>query len=270
MALMTVIGGGGGGGSGDGDASTFGRTGGGGGGSSGVTKLLVSLDNLPDVLYVQVGAGGVGGPGAVAGLGGQVGGSGLISYVCVAPNNAAAPNVLVKSGSAGPTGGGWTTSTPVGGNAGTIAVIAQMPGVGLGSFVATAGQAGVAAPGVNLAGSNMVIPVTGSITMGGGGGGGVTTTSKAGGGCTAIAGSYLSQFAPAAPAAGTNNGSGGFEVRQPLFMFGGCGGASSSAGPGGAGGAGIYGSGGGGGGGGLNTGGNGGNGGDGIVIILCW
>lgn len=111
------------------------------------------------------------------------------------------------------------------------------------------------------------IAETSVLALGGAGGAGTMSADFAGGGYTAIANSWLSEKRPIAPAAGSFDGSGGTQLWNPFFSFGGVGGSSSNAGVGGNGGNGAHGAGGGGGGGGT-TGGRGGNGGDGLVIII--
>jgi hypothetical protein len=145
-----------------------------------------------------------------------------------------------------------------------------MPLAGLGHFDLIAGQAGQAGGVVaGGAGVNTTIATTSVITMGGASGAGTTSADFAGGGITAITDSFLSQIRPIAPAAGSNNGAGGFMNWKPLFSFAGLGGSSSNTGVGGLGGNGGPGSGGGGGGAGT-TGGRGGDGGAGLVIIVSW
>lgn len=262
---MVVIGGGGGGGGGFTGAAASARGGGGSGGSSAVTRVTVPAMFLPRTLFIQVGAGGQG-----VGSGGGTAGSGVLSYVAIAPNTTAS-NVIAVSGAAAAVGGGTGTAAAVGaaGTAGTIATIAAMPLAGMGHYDLIAGQVGVAGGAVaGAVGTAQSIPVTSVITTGGTGGAGTTSADFAGGLWTAITSSYLSEIRPATPAAGSNDGSGGFAVWKPLFFFGGTGGSSSNTGVGGAGGNGAYGCGGGGGGGGT-TGGRGGDGGNGIVIITA-
>lgn len=266
MMNIICIGGGGAGGGGFTRAAAAAGGGGGSGGSSAVTRVTIPLVFVPDTLFVQVGAGGQG-----VLSGGGTAGSGVLSYVSIAPNTTAS-NIIAISGAAGAVGGGTGTGAAVGaaGTAGTIAVIGSMPLAGLGHFDVIAGQIGVA--GGAVAGANgtaQSIPTTSVITTGGTGGAGTTSADFAGGLWTAISNSWLSEQRPATPSAGSNAGSGGFAIWKPLFFFGGTGGSASNAGVGGAGGNGSYGSGGGGGGAGT-TGGRGGDGGSGIVIITCW
>src|SRR5882757_8730137 len=75
MAYMFCMGGGGGGGGGFTGIATSARGGGGSGGAGGFTRVLMPLFMLPDVLYVQCGAGGIG-----VGSGGGTAGVGLLSY----------------------------------------------------------------------------------------------------------------------------------------------------------------------------------------------
>src|ERR1041385_4783253 len=79
MCQVITIGGGGGGGGGFSGASGTARGGGGGGGSSSMTVLTIASIWLPDVLYVQVGAGGIGGGPGLAGT------DGMTSFVSISP-----------------------------------------------------------------------------------------------------------------------------------------------------------------------------------------
>jgi len=266
MINIICIGGGGGGGGGFTRAAAAAGGGGGSGGSSSMSRVTAPLHLIPDMLYIQVGAGGAG-----VGSGGGTAGSGILSYVTIYPNTSAS-NTIAISGNATAAGGGTGTGAAVGalGAAGTIPLIASMPLAGLGHFDLIAGQAGVA--GGAVAGGNgtaQIIPTTSILCTGGSGGAGTTSADFAGGAWTAITNSWLSEQRPATPAAGSVNGGGGFEIWKPMFFFGGTGGSSSNAGAGGAGGNGSFGCGGGGGGAGT-TGGRGGDGGSGIVIITCW
>lgn len=271
MFSILAVSGGAGGGGGFTAAAAAARGGGGSGGSSGLTRVTGMLSLIPDRLFVQVGAGGIG-----VGSGGGTAGSGVLSYVCVAvslatPGTVQATNVLAVSGAAAPTGGGTGTGAAVGalGAAGTIATIGAMPLAHMHQFSLIAGTAGVA--GGAVAGANgtaQTIP-TATPFWGATSGAGTTAADFAGGAFTAQADSYFSERRPATPAAGTNNGSGGYTIFRPFYSYGGGGGSSSNAAAGGAGGNGGYGAGGGGGGGGT-TGGRGGDGGSGLVIITCW
>lgn len=267
MAHIMCIGGGAGGGGGF-DGTGVGAGGGGSGGSSGVTRVTLPAVFLPQVLYIQVGAGGVGASGS-----GVTGGSGVLSYVAIAPDTTAI-NVVAISGAAGAVGGspGTGAAGGAGGAAGTIAVIGSMPLAGPGHFDVIAGQAGVG--GGDDSGANGVavtFPSSSVPCQAGSGGAGAQSANFAGGACTAITNSYLSEQRPATPGTGSFDGSGGPQLWQPFFSFGGLGGSSNSAGLGGHGGNGSYGGGGGGGGGGENsTGGRGGSGGSGLVVVVAW
>ena len=222
MLSVLCIGGGGGGGCGFTAAAGNARGGGGSGGGSSSSRVVVPLFLLPDTLYIQVGAGGQG-----VGSGGGTAGSGILSYVAIAPNTTAS-NVLAISGAAGAVGGGTGTGAAVGaaGTAGTIPVIGSMPLAGLGTFALIAGQIGVAGGAVaGAVGTAQTIPTTSILCTGGSGGAGTTSADFAGGLWTAITSSYLSEQRPATPAAGSNNGSGGFTLWEPFFIFGGTGGS---------------------------------------------
>lgn len=245
------------------------RGGGGGGGSSGVSRLLIPIHLLPDVLYLQVPFGGAGGVASATPTPGSAGG---ITYIMIYPNGTAT-NTILQAGNSN-AGGGGAGAAGTGGSAGTAggaATLAGNPLAGLGQFTALAGQVGIIG-GASLQAGPQTIPVTGIVTMGGGGGSGANASDVAGGIITTIAGSWLSERAPVGAPAGTNNGSNGFLTAPLWFSFCGLGGAASAAGNGGNGGAGGPGSGGGGGGTGIVTAGtgNGGRGGDGMVIITCW
>jgi hypothetical protein len=107
MFNIICIGGGGGGGGGFTRAAAAAGGGGGSGGCSGITRMTGALALIPDRLYIQVGAGGIG-----VGSGGGTAGSGVLSYVAVAiptatPGTIQATNVLAVSGAAGAAGGTW-------------------------------------------------------------------------------------------------------------------------------------------------------------------
>ncbi len=266
FSQMLAIGGGGGGGGGFTRVAGAAGGGGGGGGGSGHAQLAIPLELLPDMLYIQVALGGVGG------LGGG-GGTGMISYISFFPNLSAAFNNILASTIASGSGGaaGTGTGAGAGGGSGTATTIATgNPLAGLGIWNSTVGQVGTAG-GVQTGsgGTNIAFPTIGLLTMGGTGGGGTTFGDFVGGGITAIANSLLSDIRPTNAAAGSNDGSGGFNVMKPFFSFPGMGGGASNAGVGGRGGNGFYGSGGGGGGAGT-TGGRGGDGGNGLVIIVSY
>lgn len=265
MSTMLAIGGGGGGGGGHSAAAGNARGGGGAGGSSGISRLTIPIFLLPEILYVQVGAGGTGGAATVNGN------NGVSSWIGISTQNSTVNRVLV-SGDTQASGGvaGTGAAAGTGGNAGTIGSIGNCVFAGLGNFNFIAGQAGAA--GGSQAGANgtaITIPTSSCVCQGGSGGGGTTSADFAGGAFTAVAGAFISDFRPSTPAAGSNSGSGGPQLWRPFFSFGGGGGSSSNTGVGGHGGKGAYGAGGGGGGGGT-TGGTGGDGGQGIVIIISW
>ena len=253
-----VIGGGGGGGGGQAGLSGSTRNGGGGGGSSSVTKGLFPANLLPDVLYILVGSGGLGGASATTG------GSGRLSYVSSQPNTILSNLVLISTNPSFLATGGATSG---GGNGGTafnqsLAILSYY-----GIVESNNGNQG-GNPG---SGAGNTETQDNSITGGGAPGAGSVSSSNIGG---SIA---QGLFTPSISggAAGRNSGNPGVFSQlpsihsisnAPLYFTGGSGGGSNNAGIGGAGGNGSYGSGGGGGGAGT-TGGSGGDGGNGIVII---
>ncbi|NBX52013.1 hypothetical protein EBT25_19275 [bacterium] len=83
MIRITCIGGGSGGSSGFPSATTNARGGGAGGGSGGVTTVIIPASFLPDVLYVSVGRGGLGGASSTPAA--SAGGLGIGSYVSIVP-----------------------------------------------------------------------------------------------------------------------------------------------------------------------------------------
>ncbi len=265
MMHILCLGGGGGGGGGFTNTAGNARGGGGGGGSGGILNIMFPALFVPDVLWVQVGAGGQG-----VGSGGGTAGSGVVSYVSISSSTTSTDRIAGSSGTDA-LGGGTGTGAGVGAG-GTGATVGALSAVqsGLGVYSIQDGVNG--SNGGNQAGAvgvAVAIPVAGALAQGGSGGAGTTAADFAGGLFTAITNSWLSEQRPATPGAGSFNGSGGPSFRAPFFGFGGGGGSSSNTLPGGAGGNGGFGGGGGGGGGGT-TGGRGGDGGSGLVIIWAW
>ena len=262
--LIFAVGGGGGGGGGFTRSAGAAGGGGGGGSASPQTTVRVPAMLLPDILYVQCGAGGVG-----VGSGGGTAANGIRSLVSIIPSSIS-NNIFVyaNGGSGGVTGTG--TANGAGGGTNAAAVITDMPLIGIGNWDAVQGQGGGAGGSqAGAVGTSITLPTNGPVVTGGAGGGGTTSADFAGGGFNATANAYFSEIRPIAPAAGSNDGSGGPQLWRPFFSFGGCGGSSSNTGVGGQGGNGARGAGGGGGGAGT-TGGKGGDGGCGIMIIISW
>jgi len=270
MLTMLILGGGAGGGGGFAADAGAARGGGGSGGSSSTLRVTIPLIFLPDTLYIQVGAGGTG-----RRSGEGVAGSGILSYVCIAPSITTI-DVVAASGQGLPVGGGTGTGAAAGalGNAGAVPVISVMPLVGLGIWQATAGQAGVAGGAhTGAVGGAIAFPTTGLVTMGGTGGAGTTSLDFAGGLITAVAGTLISDSRPINAEAGSFSGSGGYLNQRPFWSYSGMSGGSSNTLVGGNGGKGGPGSGGGGGGGGIEgagVDGRGGDGGDGMIVLIAW
>ena len=275
--FIMCIGGGGGGGAGQNGAGSTSRQGGGGGGSASVSVAFYPSYVIPDTLFLQVGAGGIGGRGGITPLSGA---DGNISYVSV-ESNSTAINILLQSDTASAGGG-------VVGGAGGTAGTGGTAWLGTGvisdcSFAnSVAGQSGTTG---GVAGTPTAITIGGVITTGGAGGGGYSAGVNTGGSITG------SSFIPTITGGGGNinlngvDGSGGYcslnpsllgSIRQPIFFTGGAGGGTSNNFTGGAGGNASFGSGGGGGVGsttggvGANGSGAGGKGGDGLIIITCF
>lgn len=273
LVMMTTIGGGGGGGGGF--SRTAGSAGGGGGGgaSSGIARFIIQAAFLPEVLYVQVGAGGQGGAAGVAGT------SGTNSYISTMPitGTPVLPNLVCYSGVNVPGNGGAGTGSGVGGGGTVPTVAVTQPINSLGEWFALVGLAGVAGGAQTGAVGTSVTCWAAQVMSPGAGGAGCTTTDFAGGAQTATALTDISNqghwpttagFVAAAGTAGGSgvDGSNGVMRISPFYNSGGAGGGSNNSGQAGNGGRGGYGSGGGGGGAGT-TGGRGGNGGNGLVII---
>ena len=276
MISIICIGGGAGGGSGFPSASTSARGGGGGGSSGNFTTVQIAANLLPDILYVQPGAGGPGGASSTTAA--FTGNNGGLSCVSIAPSSALIYVVCLAFGG---TAGSTAASATVFGSAGngnpafTIANGGLL--AGLGRFSALSASPGTS--GGNVASGNasgLTYPTTGLLLTGGAGGGG---NFSAGGSISAPASqSAVLNLFPSIPSGTAGNpgtdGGHGHERVAPLMSTGGAGGGANSGavGAGGRGGNGGFGSGGGGGGAGGSTGGGGagGNGGPGLVLIYSW
>ena len=262
-----LIGGGAGGNGGTGTAGTN-RAGGGGGGGSSITRGLYPAIVLPDILYIQVGLGGIGGSSSTLGT------SGTLSYVCLEPITTNIADLLLASGGVAAANG---ATIGAGGNAGTIfSQASTIPG-NLGLLTLTAGSNG-SAGGTGAVNGSSVTPTI--ITTGGAGGGGSSTANANGAGGSILATTVTQQITGGLAGATTEASSGVFtqlpsidtsSTILPMFFTGGAGGGGNGAATGGRGGNGSYGSGGGGGGAGTAaSGGRGGDGGNGLVIITAW
>jgi hypothetical protein len=260
MAYMLCIGAGASGAGGATGAIGTGRTGGGGGGSGAQARLIIPISLLPDLLFIQVGRGGLG---VAANTAGNTGQRSLIQVSSFATS--ANHNLVLASGAAVATAG--AVAGTAGAGEGVFAISSAVY-ANLGIMLSIAGAGGSAGGAVGGASGANVTQFATSITCGGAGGGStpVANTNNAGGNITA-----LGLFpAVSGGAAGGGAGNNGYYRFQPHFYTcGGSGGGSNgAAGTGGDGGRGGLGCGGGGGGGGV-TGGRGGAGGDGYVCIVC-
>lgn len=270
MALIMTIGAGGGGGGGFTGIAGAARGGGGGGACGGVSKIITPLVLLPEMLYIQAGAGGVGGSGSgVAGI------AGVASYVCVRPQHTSNTHNIILFAQAG-NGGAAGTNTGVAAG-GTIGIQAGLNSFGpfstYGVRELISGIAGGAGGNATGAVGAAVNPSNLTMVSPGIGGSGVTGTDVQGQGFAAMTNTLLAEIMPLGPSITQIDSGGGIEFLSnniiPFLSFGGPGGASKNSEAGGKGGHAGFGSGGGGGGGGT-TGGAGGNGGNGIVLIISW
>ena len=272
FVFFTVIGGGGAGGSGTNNTGASATAGAGGGGSSSITKGFFSAINLPDTLYIQVGAGG-----STNRTSGGAGNNGSLSYVSVLPNTTSI-NILLQSGAVAAFGGtGAGTGARNGGVGGTVFTSTILSSLGI--IESEAGQQG-GGGGNGTNGGNVTML---SILTGGAGGAGTDTNVDGrgflGGNITCsgfvrtISGGTATN--PGASTGGTGNNfltlipTVNLSNSLPFFSSGGSGGGSGNVGGSGA--NGNYGSGGGGAGNARTAVVNnfGGRGGDGIVIITC-
>lgn len=244
------------------------KNGGRGGGSSSVTYATFPAFAIPDILYIQVGKGGLGGAAAFgSGVDGE---AGSLSYVAVLPDlNYTPQNILIASGNAA------ATSLGVGGTAITAAqiILAQVS-----FYKSYAGQDGGSGGGSGTPGGSItpaIIPVTGGA---GGGGTNATAVVSASGNINGFLFSPTVSGGTSSSLLGGRPGGSGYSTREnfnnlnyklPLFFTGGAGGGSGDESSGARGGDGAFGCGGGGGGAGFTntTGGRGGDGGNGLVII---
>jgi hypothetical protein len=283
FVYMIGVGGGGGGGT----SLTNGTFGcGGGGGSSGAqTSLLIPAMFLPDILYIQAGAYGLGASTPINTAAGTAGTAGTPTYVCIEPDTTLTANMTVLFANGGNGGGAGTGAAGgTGGTAPVVATIANMPLAGRGRYNFFAGSAGTLGGSTGLAGTNVTLPFGLMVTGGAGGGGNSVGTFHSGGIIPAVANALNTDAFPlpinagSAPSGSTPAGASGngFISRNYMFNFGGAGGTSSNNTAGGACGAGGNGAPGcgGGGGGGVNSTSGGpsvsGNGGPGFVYIISW
>ena len=271
---MIGVGGGSSGACGANTAAT--NVGGAGGGSGGQTCVWIPSFFVPDVLYVQCGAGGQHPTTLVSGQTQQGGGP---TYVAIEPSTTLTANMtvlLANGGVAGAVTGG------------AVATIAGMPQAARGFYTFFVGQSGGAGGAAGSgSGSNVGYPTTGLMVQGGsGGGGGGNPTGGTGGSRTVPAGVPINDFFLPAQSGGTaasgaipaGAGGSGVIVRNFIMNYGGLGGggaSDTSGGVAGAGGEGAPGCGGGGSGGsttvaGADTLARPGDGGDGFVIVMSW
>jgi hypothetical protein len=221
-----------------------------GGGSGAVTKALYSGNIIPEILYIQVGLGGLGA------VGSGTPGAGNRSFVSMYPNNTIPQNLVCTSGQAA------ATNTGVGE---TAATSTSATFLSLANFQSTAGISSVVDVPVTPFTSQIVTP----------GGGCNSTVGLAGSSILASSITPLISGGAGSSTGDGGNGQNGFTSWKPFFSLGGAGGGNTTfaGGVGGTGGNGGIGSGGGSGGysssGGLVFS-NSGKGGDGLVVIISF
>lgn len=267
--IMAVGAGGGGGGGGATSASA--TIGGSGGASGNIAVGLFNASTIPDVLYIQPGAGGAGGTGHINGAGGTNGSAGTTTWVYVSMNGTNIGLLKATNGN-----GGNVASTTGGAPAAIDFTNANFYRPS--NFVTIQGRSGTSGGNGNADGSQATFSANNNALLNGGTGGGGASTGSVifQGGTTALQNPYATYFTETA-VAGTAGLPGAEFFNKPYsyFITGGKGGMSSrtTAVPGGRGGDGILGTGGGGGGafrGDTTTqGGAGGRGGDGWVLIIA-
>jgi hypothetical protein len=265
---IMCIGGAGGGGGGAGSYNTLGGS---GGGSGAITRVMYNAQQLPDILYIQVGLGGAGGAGATtSGVNGSTGSPGNRSFVSLQPA-VVAQNLVAASGNGAAAGGAGGTGGATA--AESVSTQASTTFYTLGNFISTNGQAAPIYPGGAIWNTT---PFTSTLVSAGAGG-----SISINGSGNILSSSLTPQITGGGYAANGNNGgngANGITSFKPFFSTGGAGGGAAllgTTGNGGNGGNGGIGSGGGGGGSadvsvGVNTGGRGGRGGDGLVVIISF
>lgn len=222
---------------------------GGGGGSGAQATLIIPAILLPDILYIQVAAGGIGGTGTSAAPANTGGNALSHSIVSVEPSASTAPNAfLLQSGNVLATGGqgGQSAAAGTGGAGGTVGVISNNCLAGLGIFNFIAGTVG------NTGSSSLGYVTTGLQCMGGGAQGfpAATNTQNYFPQVPAGTGSYngFMSWKPFFTATGGQR-DGGVSAGKNTYGCGGISGGVPNTGP---------------------VGGGGGDGGDGIVMIAAW
>jgi hypothetical protein len=269
MVSIMCIGGGGGGA--QGGINTAGATpvpGGGGGGSSSITTGLFPTFLFPDILYIQVGLGGLGAPARTSiGNPSVAAGNGGISYISVAPTSSA-NSLVLASGTAGAIG----ASTSAGAIGGTVFTNTSFSSLGIIKSI----DGAIGSDSSTTADAASITALSNGLTTGGAAGGGRNNAASYNGGSILPSSTILlSTVVGGLGAAGLNAGGGlnGYGFLFPIFCgTGGSGGGGVLTGyKGGDGGDGFYGCGGGGAGATQNPlitiSSKGGRGGDGIVFI---
>jgi len=222
-----MLGVGGGGGGSCGNAAAVSTGGGGAGGSSGnQTTVMIPAMFVPDVLYIQAGAGGAG---ATTSAG--FGTNGIATYVAIVPYTTLSPagTILVANP-------GLTSATAPTTSNGGLAPTAQATGgvagsclAGRGFYSFLVGQVGGAGGAANAGGPTVNLPTTGLMVTAGSGGGGVGSGQ---GGTIGTTGFLGTEFFPLLQGGVTGGraAESGFIARNFLMNYGGTGGAGGGGG----------------------------------------
>jgi len=271
--ILSIDGGGGGASGGSTILNVSGNVNTVGGGSGASNRALINSSFVPDVLYVKVGKGGLGGAQRTGNDSSLNSGSvGESSGVFCLPNASSQNNSNQASSFIGGNTGAQGGNAGTGVNGALASSLTSSYLIGLTNFISLAGRASTG--GFITTQPVNIDPLISHIVMGGGAGapynGTATPFSGAGINATSIS-PFISGGTGGSLVGG--NGADGFTSWKPFFSTGGAGGGNTytQGGVAGNGGKGGIGSGGGAGGtANAGTGGRGGDGGDGLVIIISF
>jgi hypothetical protein len=217
---MLGVGGGGGGSCGNAAANSTGG-GGAGGSSGGQTTVMIPAMFVPDVLYIQAGAGGAG---ATTSAG--FGTNGIATYVAIVPFTTLSPAstlLLANNGTVSAT----APTTANGGLAPGAVAAATLAGMclaGRGFTTLLTGQVGGAGGAANTVGPIVNLPTTGLMVTGGSGGGGVGSGQGGNIGTTGFLGTEFFPILQGSFAFSGQAGDSGFIARNFMMNYGGTGG----------------------------------------------
>ena len=251
VAHIMCIGSGGGGGGMKNWNSSNPAAGGGGGGGAAYTIATVPLFLIPDVLYIQVAIGGIGGsspPTDTFGPGGENGANGALSYVSLYPSTNMSDCLVVNGASIAGGGGGGVEDTRTGGGGGGGAALSANSTtnpryLSLCTWYSNSGQGGTVSGAYFYGGGgfrpagNLTLLANGITGGGTGGGGTAAALGSSNGGIIQSADLLYSQLVTldgAGPTVSRNNqiafgeGTTGYASAKPFFFTGGAGGLINS------------------------------------------